>query len=237
MALKFLSHAACSHAALPTRVNTHSTSVLLLFDGVRRVVRQVSLTRLPFLYISSNGFLSNRVWFELNGIFVLLAFIVIALIAYTSLRNTITLYKLHKDLVGIRTLKKEGRDIESESEEVEAEGEIAAAVPGIEKTKSQKVWEISGMEPSEAVYLVEEKKRITQPNEKFCYAMFGLEFVLLFLWPAITLFIISWVSQNEQRRERKCMFTRLSFQILPRATLPHRFPFRTWLACSCPWRS
>ena len=62
----------------------------------------------------------------------------------------------------------------------------------MDKTKSERIWEISGLEPSEAVYLVEENKRITEPSEKFCYAMFAIEFVFLFLWPAITLFIISW---------------------------------------------
>ncbi|KAL3904130.1 MAG: hypothetical protein SGILL_010188, partial [Bacillariaceae sp.] len=135
-------------------------------------------------------FVSVLVWFELSGIFVLFAFIVILLVAYASLRNTISLYKLHKDLVGVRTLKKEGRDEESESEELEAENVKPVALR--DKTKSERVWEISGLEPSEAVYLVEEIKRITEPNEKFCYTMFGLEFLFLFLWPACTLFIISW---------------------------------------------
>ena len=139
-------------------------------------------------------FVSILVWFELSGVFVLLAFIVIVFIAYASLRNTLTLYKLHKDLVGIRTLKKEGKDEESENEQVVTENFNAVPQPvtSRDKTKSERAWEISGMEPSEAVYLVEEIKRITEPNEKFCYAMFVLEFIFLFLWPACTLFIISW---------------------------------------------
>lgn len=139
-------------------------------------------------------FISVLVWFELSGVFVLLAFIVIMLIAYASLRNTIRLYKLHKNLVGVRTMKKDGKDDESENEEVDSEKDRASPNSGspVERTKSQRVWDISGKTPSEAVYLVQERKRITRPKEKFCYAMFLLEFVFLFLWPAITLFIISW---------------------------------------------
>jgi hypothetical protein len=139
-------------------------------------------------------FISFLVWFELSGVFVLLAFIVMVLIAYASLRNTLTLYKLHKDLIDIRTLKKEKRDEQSENEVMGIESNDVSPSPGtaMDKTKSERVWEISGKRPSEAVYLVEEVKRITQPSEKFCYAMFILEFVFLFLWPTITLFMVSW---------------------------------------------
>jgi hypothetical protein len=118
-------------------------------------------------------FVSLLVWFELSGIFVLLAFIVAVLIAFKSLRGTISLYKLHRDLVEIRTSKKEGSD--SERSEVEGQGppEPAPALTG-----SMKAWAISGKAPSEAVYLVQDWKRYTQPQERFCYAMFALELIL-----------------------------------------------------------
>lgn len=91
-------------------------------------------------------------------------------------------------------MKKKGTDEGSENEEMDSEKKRGLSKPGspVEKTKSQRVWDISGKKPSEAVYLVEERKRITRPREKFCYTMFLIEFVFLFLWPAITLFIISW---------------------------------------------
>jgi hypothetical protein len=137
-------------------------------------------------------FISILVWFELQGIFVLFAFVVIVLLAYASLKNTINVFKLHKDLVGVGTFKKEGNDKNAEAEEQESEREKPSPSTPIPKTKSERAWAISGNKPSEAVFLIQERKRITRPTEKFCYVMFGFEFLFFFLWPTITLVIISW---------------------------------------------
>lgn len=137
-------------------------------------------------------FVSLLVWFEISGVFVFFAFVVAVLLAYATLRNTIAVFKLHTDLVGVRTLKKQGKDdLDTEAMDSD-EKEKPSATSSLPRTKSERAWALSGKKPSEAVFVVQERKRITQPNEKFCYAMFVLEFVFLFLWPAVTLFIISW---------------------------------------------
>ncbi|KAG7374441.1 lipase class 3 [Nitzschia inconspicua] len=139
-------------------------------------------------------FVSVLVWFELSGVSVFFAFVIASLLAYTSLRNTITVFKLHKDLVGIKSLGKKNSETGSNAEEVESgEKEAPSPIsPLPPRTKSERVWAISGQKPSECVFVIQERKRVTQPTERFCYAMFGMEFIFLFLWPAITLFIISW---------------------------------------------
>lgn len=135
--------------------------------------------------------MSLLVWFELSGVFVFFGFVVMVLMAYAALRNTITVAKLHQDLIGVRTWRKTKNDGETEAEEIEVgEGPTTLAPPP--RTKSERAWAISGKKPSEGVFVILERNRITQPTEKFCYAMFGCEFLFLFLWPAITLFIISW---------------------------------------------
>jgi hypothetical protein len=137
-------------------------------------------------------FISVLVWFELQGVFVFFAFVVIVLIAYASLWNTITVFKLHKDLVGVGTWKKEGDDQDPVAEELESGKEKPSPSPPVLRTKSEKAWAISGSQPSEGVFVIQERKRVTRPTEKFCYVMFGFEFLFFFLWPTITLLLISW---------------------------------------------
>jgi hypothetical protein len=137
-------------------------------------------------------FVSFLVWFDLSGIFVFFAFVVVVLVAYASLWNTITVFKLHKDLVGVGTLTKEGNEQDAEAEETEFGKEKPSPSPSVPRTKSEKAWAVTGKRPSEAVFVIQERKRITQPSEKFCHAMFGFECLFFFLWPTITLFMISW---------------------------------------------
>lgn len=130
------------------------------------------------------------VWFHFSGIFVLLAFIVVVIAALGTLRGAYTLYKLHNDLINVRTLKKEGKDNDADEEFVaDAEDEFVATEV---ETKSTRVWKKAGTAPSEGVYLVEDYERVTEAGDKLCYAMLGLEFVFLFLYPAIALFMVSW---------------------------------------------
>jgi hypothetical protein len=137
-------------------------------------------------------FISILVWFELQGVFVFFAFVVIVLLAYASLRNTITVFKLHKDLVGVGTWRKKWNDQDADAAILVSEKEKPVQSAIVPRTKSEKAWDVSGEEPSEGVFVIQERKRITQPCEKFCYAMFGFEFLFFFLWPTVTLLMISW---------------------------------------------
>eukprot|EP00529_Nitzschia_sp_RCC80_P005593 CAMPEP_0113486244 /NCGR_PEP_ID=MMETSP0014_2-20120614/24896_1 /TAXON_ID=2857 /ORGANISM="Nitzschia sp." /LENGTH=992 /DNA_ID=CAMNT_0000379909 /DNA_START=67 /DNA_END=3042 /DNA_ORIENTATION=- /assembly_acc=CAM_ASM_000159 len=149
-------------------------------------------------------FVSFLVWFEISGIFVFLAFLVVLCVALNTLRNTYALWKLSQDLIKIRTNKKEGNDIEEvedDREEISSpDGDQSPEVavgqasdpPAQPKTLSQRVWEKSGKEPSEGAFLVVEYKRVTEAQPRICWIMMTLEIAIFFVWPNITLFIISW---------------------------------------------
>jgi len=150
-------------------------------------------------------FISLLVWFDISGVFVLLAFIVVMLAAGYTLRTTCLLAKLHKDLIGVRTTFKK-KAVANQPEGVEnSRDQPETPIPdGGENPHNQsrpplppsspslRAWADSGKKPSEALYIVQEYKRVTEPQEKFCYAMFFLEIVFFFIWPAITLFMVSW---------------------------------------------
>jgi hypothetical protein len=151
-------------------------------------------------------FVSLLVWFEIGGIFVFLAFLVMVCFALNSLRNTYALWKLSQELILLRTNKKEGKDSGGDEEEedtatVGAGGETAAEEEGaaplppqpvIPKTISQRVWEKAGKEPSEGAFLVEEYKRVTEAQPRICWIMMALEVGFFFVWPVAALFIVSW---------------------------------------------
>ena len=145
-------------------------------------------------------FVSVLVWFHLSGVFVLLAFIIVVIAALGSLRGAYTLYKLHRDLTKVRTLKKEGKDDDTDEEEFakeEAQGandeESKGLTPSaMRQTTSIRVWKKAGKAPSEGVFLVEDYERVTEAEEKLCYFMLGLEFIVFFLYPAVALFVVSW---------------------------------------------
>lgn len=136
-------------------------------------------------------FVSILAWFQIGGIFVFLAFLVILCVALNSLRSTYALWKLSNDLVNVLTKKKEGNDIPDPEEVTDAETQEVAAAP-LPNTISQRVWEKAGQEPSEGVYLVEEYKRVTEAQDRICWIMMALEIGIFFVWPVVTLFKVSW---------------------------------------------
>ena len=98
------------------------------------------------------------------------------IIAIPTLSSTYTLYQTAHlyGIVKLKVLKQKGNE-EEEEEEEEEEDERAT---GAEH------------ETSEAVYLVQEKYRISRPKVYFCWIMFFIEVSLLFVYPFWSLFSI-----------------------------------------------
>jgi hypothetical protein len=137
---------------------------------------------------------SFLVWFRIGGAFVAFVFFICLFFAWNALSQARNIFKVAKDLENIRLnkKKKEGKDVESEVEDFEAEEALQPDRQNYPTGESKRVWEKAGTSPSEAVYLVSEYNRLNEITELFCWVMFALEIGFLFIFPLFTLLFINW---------------------------------------------
>ena len=124
---------------------------------------------------------SFLVWFRIPGGFVAFVFFICLFFAWGALSNARKLSKIGKDLIDIQ------QEMDSEDKapaEIEAQDDLSPS--------QRRFWKKAGTSPSEAVYMVSEYRRVNVITDKFARIMFVLEIGCLYLWPLITLLMISW---------------------------------------------
>lgn len=115
---------------------------------------------------------SLLMYLRAGGVFVGFFMAVMVIVAFPSLSSTYRLYFSGKDLLFVRETAKQN----------------AEAKP-LDSFRSAVLDNFDASE-SIGVYLVSKSYRMTKATDAFCWVMFGVEVVFLFLWPLIALFSV-----------------------------------------------
>jgi hypothetical protein len=171
---------------------------------------------------------SILVWMSIPGGFIAIAFLIAVIMMLGSLRSTLRLLTLTKDLYGVKEeiesesiraleLLKLSRQVadsiveipeqgkghgekigqaEEKVEEAEGRDTVAETPAMLFGSKASRATSLSRRDseyidvPNEGIFLVVRYRRVTEATERLCWIMTALEISVLFVYPAVTLFIL-----------------------------------------------
>ena len=130
------------------------------------------------------------VYLQVNGIEAAFVIAIVVIIAYPPLSSAFRLYRSGVKFISLRSSEKKviqgpGNDIMNA---VRPLSELGRSAVGSESTFVDGPDFCFNATESHGVYLVEQTYRITKPSQRFCWAMFGIEVILLFVYPMSALF-------------------------------------------------
>jgi ABC-type multidrug transport system fused ATPase/permease subunit len=130
---------------------------------------------------------SFLVWADLGGTFVLIVCILVLLVCFTSIRSSWRIARMTRDVMQIRmelSFKKKDKAIKKEPQDPDVE-----AIEEIVEDTATDDANVNAELESEGMFFVWENYRITRPSKCFCWIMFAIEILLLFLCPFIGLMV------------------------------------------------
>ena len=117
------------------------------------------------------------VYFETNAVLIVVVVVIFLLIISTDIRDNLRLAKI------VTTVKREKAKTPSSDDDPRNDGGATTTLHPQEPEGDD-----SDRQVNEAVHLVTEYRRVTQPTDGFCWAMMVLRLLILYLYPMVTLF-------------------------------------------------